>query len=63
LIEQGPVADVNGHFATHGFAVPQNFNPADHIMNVVQLNDITDLEQKQVRNCNLNVPLVVFFFF
>lgn len=44
VVYQGPVKGLLPHFASFGFPAPPNFNPADHVMNVVQRNDFSALE-------------------
>jgi ABC-type multidrug transport system permease subunit len=45
VLFQGPVKDVPSTFATCGYPVPNNFNPADWVVNVAQKYPIPDLER------------------
>jgi ABC-type multidrug transport system permease subunit len=45
VLFQGSVKDVPSTFATCGYPVPNNFNPADWVVNVAQKYPISDLER------------------
>lgn len=48
IFYQGPVNEIVSHFSKHGFACPENFNPADYIMFVVQTEATEKLESSGV---------------
>eukprot|EP00299_Pterocystis_sp_00344_P019145 c9525_g1_i2.p1 GENE.c9525_g1_i2~~c9525_g1_i2.p1 ORF type:complete len:598 (+),score=129.97 c9525_g1_i2:51-1844(+) len=48
IVYQGPVSGVVNHFGAAGFPVPINYNPADHIMDVVQRNTEQYLDEKNL---------------
>jgi len=45
VIYGGPVVDMQTHFSTCGFPVPDLTNPADHAMFTVQINEDAELEK------------------
>lgn len=46
IVYNGPVVEINDKFSKAGYPVPVNFNPADHILSVVQINAVEDLQGK-----------------
>jgi ABC-type multidrug transport system ATPase subunit/ABC-type multidrug transport system permease subunit len=56
VMYQGLVADVPDYFASRGFAIPPNYNPADWIMYVALTKSVKELDEagfspKDQRNC------------
>lgn len=46
LMYHGLIKDINADLAQYGFPVPQNYNPADWILDVAQENDVESLAAK-----------------
>eukprot|EP00299_Pterocystis_sp_00344_P019144 c9525_g1_i1.p1 GENE.c9525_g1_i1~~c9525_g1_i1.p1 ORF type:complete len:599 (+),score=142.03 c9525_g1_i1:29-1825(+) len=58
IVYQGPVSGVVNHFGAAGFPVPINYNPADHIMDVVQRNTEQYLDEKKLMMTSPHPPIL-----
>ena len=45
---QGPVKQIVKHFALKGFECPENHNPADFVMSVLQVTTVEECEEKHI---------------
>ena len=45
VVFQGTTPDMYEHFQTAGHAIPQHYNPADYVMDVIQQKDVPQLEE------------------
>eukprot|EP00301_Raphidiophrys_heterophryoidea_P003841 c11718_g2_i1.p1 GENE.c11718_g2_i1~~c11718_g2_i1.p1 ORF type:complete len:614 (-),score=175.42 c11718_g2_i1:187-2028(-) len=48
IVYTGPVSDIGNYFAQRGTPVPHMFNPADHIISVVQKSNVEQLRQQNL---------------
>lgn len=48
IFYQGPVDNVVPHFAAHGYQCPQNYNPCDYVMSLIQVESTEALEKSGV---------------
>jgi ABC-type multidrug transport system ATPase subunit len=46
VMHQGAVATICDDFSTRGYPVPPNYNPADWVLDVAQINSVEELERK-----------------
>jgi hypothetical protein len=46
VMHQGAVATICNDFSTLGYPVPPNYNPADWVLDVAQINSVEELERK-----------------
>lgn len=45
IMHQGPVANIAADFSAAGFPMPENYNPADWVIDVSEMNEIDDLKK------------------
>jgi ABC-type multidrug transport system ATPase subunit len=57
IVFQGPTSTINAHFKSIGLPVPMNYNPADHVMSVVQKHTIAELEERNALMGRPDMPV------
>ena len=48
IFYQGPVSSLNSYFASKGYNCPQDYNPCDFVMTIIQTETVESLDAKGV---------------